>query len=139
MTADPYDTSTMQLGLGTTTLFFEADEPLEFAQHLADYIAATRKQRKRSPKKSARRDRNETTPTRADAVSLAAAPSNDAPSPQTRRFRRRQHQHTWTSTSKSVGGGIARSRCVSCGQISIDLTSDDELTADPSPLRSLRR
>ena len=59
-------TSTMQLGLGSTTLFFEAEEPLRFAQQLAEYVAAPRKQRKRATKRSNRRDRNDANATKPD-------------------------------------------------------------------------
>ena len=156
ISADSYDTRTTELALGDTTFYFEANEPLAFAEQIASYLATPRNRRERREAKRAARSVSSRIHTelenkhseRSNTPIDSARPVEGAqPEPGTAQMepRRRsgkakkavEHEHTWIT--HEVGGSITRGICSGCEQITIDLTGRPALTADPSGLRTHRR
>lgn len=134
-----YDTRTAELELGNSTLFFEAAEPLEFADRLAEFVAVPlkRKDRRKAAKAAKRASAPAVeTPPPPESDPFAPAPTAPAVDAKRQKKRRKEHIHAWTTSS--IGGGITRAVCSKCGQVSIDLTSQEGLSADPTPLLSFR-
>ena len=138
--ADPYDTLTTQLELGDVTLYFQADEPLKFAQQLAEYVSMPLKKRRKARKHQTGTEPQTGTDqqpeTEQQPVASLSVPVQKQQTPSRRRAKR-EHEHTWTT--RSVGGGMDGRVCRGCGRVSIDLTDTFEMTGDPTPLLTLRR
>ncbi len=142
VTASSYDTRTTQLELDGTTLFFEAADPLDFADRLRTFLAT-------HPKREKRKRRSELAqrpPQPSSDTEQSPDPAGDtfgdqstagAPPSTSQRGSRQTHEHKWTS--QPAGAGITRRICAICRHVSIDLVEAHVLQGDPAGLRTLRR
>ncbi len=125
--AVPYDTRTIQLHLDATTLYFNASDPLVFAERFATFESATPQPRRRRS-----RDTRPEPPDTVDIRQERPVVTRKA----SRRGRRRDHRHDWASSL--VGGGIVRRLCVGCGHLSIDVSDAYEMQGDPNVVKNRR-
>ena len=129
----PYDTSTVQLHLDSATLYFHAEDPLAFADRLAEYQAEPRPRKRRNGRTALASQRSTEAADKVDLRNLDA-PVTAAPS----RSRRRKAEHIHEWVSHTIGGGIVRRICTGCGDLSIDVTEAYEMLSDPSVVRNRR-
>lgn len=142
VTASSYDTKTTQFELDGTTLFFEAADPLDFADRLRTFLTThpgrdKRKRRSVLAQKPPQPilDTEQSAASNAERVDDGSAAGALPGSSQ--RGSRRTHQHKWDS--QPAGAGITRRICAICRHVSIDLVDAHVLQGDPAGLRTLRR